>query len=494
MSRHDTGTGRDTLFYFFKDFCLPSLLIWTVPLWGTRIIRLSCGTYGTTSPGMVFSITTGLFCLLVVALSLLASRSSRTAKNPDPAEPLPTPSLRALTVFDALALAAMYVGAALIVIPLGLPPTVSASVGVALGTVGYVWSMMRWMQFLCRLNIRTAMGYMFISYGIFFIIYLLIRDFSPIMDGIIAFGLPILSVLGYRLAFRSSNGLVTKDTLFYTGENLGDFLPAVMGIAALSFIAQLKNGLPIFENNALSHTVCGILGLAIVFGLLWWVVARRSSLSFARTFQILLLLLATAIVVPVLFPAEVTDALFAGIALACTYLISMFIRLVIVDVSHFGIFGPFVTTGVVWAAYELPRPIASWCRSAYIDLSPAAQDSSAMLAVAILYVAILCTAFLFAKDLSGTRPIFGDYADAVGSDGYAFLDNRCQALGIQYGLTARELDIMRHLCRGRSKAYIAETLMVSENTVRTHSRSLYAKLGVHSKQELLDLVQESSER
>ncbi|MDU5613615.1 MAG: LuxR C-terminal-related transcriptional regulator [Slackia sp.] len=29
---------------------------------------------------------------------------------------------------------------------------------------------------------------------------------------------------------------------------------------------------------------------------------------------------------------------------------------------------------------------------------------------------------------------------------------------------------------------------MTDNTVRTHSKSAYAKLGVHSKQELMDLV------
>ena len=44
------------------------------------------------------------------------------------------------------------------------------------------------------------------------------------------------------------------------------------------------------------------------------------------------------------------------------------------------------------------------------------------------------------------------------------------------------------LCQGRSKSYIAESLFISENTVRSHSKNIYRKLGVHSKQELLDLV------
>ena len=102
---------------------------------------------------------------------------------------------------------------------------------------------------------------------------------------------------------------------------------------------------------------------------------------------------------------------------------------------------------------------------------------------------MLCTAFFFAKDPAGMRPIFGDVSEASGADDYAFLDERCRSIGIKYGLTTRELDIMQHLCRGRSKSYIADTLMVSENTVRTHARSLYAKLNIHSKQELLDMAQ-----
>ena len=44
------------------------------------------------------------------------------------------------------------------------------------------------------------------------------------------------------------------------------------------------------------------------------------------------------------------------------------------------------------------------------------------------------------------------------------------------------------LCRGRSRPYIAETLYLSENTVRNHVKHIYAKLGIHDRQSLLSLV------
>jgi DNA-binding NarL/FixJ family response regulator len=51
-------------------------------------------------------------------------------------------------------------------------------------------------------------------------------------------------------------------------------------------------------------------------------------------------------------------------------------------------------------------------------------------------------------------------------------------------LTAREAEVLGLLQRGRANAQIASELHVSVETVRTHVRSIYRKLGVHSRAEL----------
>ena len=65
---------------------------------------------------------------------------------------------------------------------------------------------------------------------------------------------------------------------------------------------------------------------------------------------------------------------------------------------------------------------------------------------------------------------------------------RCAKLAAETGLTQREQDVLYYLSMGHNAKKVAETLFVSYETVRTHTTNLYRKLGVHSKQELIDLV------
>ncbi|MDQ3849382.1 MAG: response regulator transcription factor [Actinomycetota bacterium] len=51
-------------------------------------------------------------------------------------------------------------------------------------------------------------------------------------------------------------------------------------------------------------------------------------------------------------------------------------------------------------------------------------------------------------------------------------------------LTPREADVLAHLQRGESNGEIAAALCVSVETVRTHARSVFRKLGVRSRREL----------
>ena len=68
------------------------------------------------------------------------------------------------------------------------------------------------------------------------------------------------------------------------------------------------------------------------------------------------------------------------------------------------------------------------------------------------------------------------------------LATRCASLAEQYGLTPRERDIFPLLAQGHTMPAISERLFVSENTVKSHAKRIYQKLGIHARAELIDLV------
>lgn len=121
----------------------------------------------------------------------------------------------------------------------------------------------------------------------------------------------------------------------------------------------------------------------------------------------------------------------------------------------------------------------------------AESGGPALLVISTLYFAYLLISALLepwrpAKDvgLIGEKSGGPEATGAVGPDVAA----RCEALADEGALTPREREILGYLGRGHGIAFIADTLVISESTVRTHVKAIYRKLGVGSREELLERV------
>lgn len=64
----------------------------------------------------------------------------------------------------------------------------------------------------------------------------------------------------------------------------------------------------------------------------------------------------------------------------------------------------------------------------------------------------------------------------------------CGELATQYGLTVREREVLCLLSEGNSQKRIAEILYIAVSSSQTYSKSVYRKMGVHSRQEVIDAV------
>lgn len=67
--------------------------------------------------------------------------------------------------------------------------------------------------------------------------------------------------------------------------------------------------------------------------------------------------------------------------------------------------------------------------------------------------------------------------------------DRCLEVAQSHKLTKQEERVFTMLARGRSYKHISDELYISVHTVKTHVYHIYQKLGIHSQQELIDMVE-----
>ena len=60
--------------------------------------------------------------------------------------------------------------------------------------------------------------------------------------------------------------------------------------------------------------------------------------------------------------------------------------------------------------------------------------------------------------------------------------------GQRYGLTGREMDVVRLLCCGRTNREISECLKIGQATVKTHLIHIFEKLGVETRSAVVALM------
>ncbi len=182
------------------------------------------------------------------------------------------------------------------------------------------------------------------------------------------------------------------------------------------------------------------------------------------------------------FPASGVQTLFSGASLN---FIVLFVWLVLADVARHSNIPAVLVFGIGWCCYTLPFFVGSLI----VIFSGFTGFSYGYFAVLMYVIAIVVAFCLESRDQS-TKLIFLDFYETSpkAPEDFTSIDERCEAIGKQYGLTAREVEVMQMICKGRSKAYIAETLFITDNTVKGHAKRLYSKLSVHSKKELQQLV------
>ena len=111
-----------------------------------------------------------------------------------------------------------------------------------------------------------------------------------------------------------------------------------------------------------------------------------------------------------------------------------------------------------------------------------------LLFIVLVLASALVLSLSFIPRSTSARPAAGP---AVSAQKERDIAEVVQDLAAAKGLTPRETEILEYLARGRTEPYIREQLWLSRSTVSTHVKHIYQKLGIHSKQEIISLIEKS---
>lgn len=466
---------RDVLPYVLRHFDVAYIGVCVPQIWIYCIAHRTDGALSEVALGVPLYLALSAFMLAVVLLAW-KGRVTRCPAGLD--GPLAVAQGAASVALAAPAVLGPAAG-----IP-WVAPLCAAAAG-----AGVAWLYLRWAPFFASLDVRDAVACVFCAMAVGSALKVPIDLLPPAPAAAVLALLPAASALLVRRADRRPVPCERAPRLFHEQNPTAIPWRILAGVAVYSLVIGAVKGVPVasdpvpFAALTVVHHLSEIL---IALAVLWWVLVRRRLIHFSSLWKaILLFTAATLFFLPSAGPA-VTPWLLLGDGIAQT-LVVMLLWTMLADVAHHSEASPFVIFGSGWLAYSLPLAVGE-VAGLLIGSSPASAVGIATLAYLVTVAAVLAlsdTAF-------SQRRIFADLdAPAPAPAAFASLDAQCAALGEGHGLTAREVEVLQMIVKGRSKSYIAESLFISENTVRSHAKHIYQKLDVHSKQDVLDLLHES---
>lgn len=129
----------------------------------------------------------------------------------------------------------------------------------------------------------------------------------------------------------------------------------------------------------------------------------------------------------------------------------------------------------------------------FLQSSGLSQDGTVLLISACAGVVAVCVCVLLWRSERAVNADWGAAGIEVASGERVMgprerLIVRCEQLAQMHALTARETEVLTLIAQRKTRSEIEQELFLSQNTVKTHVRHIYAKLGIHSRSDVYELV------
>jgi len=350
------------------------------------------------------------------------------------------------------------------------------------------WLMAQWSIRYARTSSADAAGAFVVSLVGISAVKLVVSLIGFECYSIIAAAAPLLSVT--LLHAEIEHAPAEKAQYVYGADEIASLWPMAVSAAIFFLVwswlnASLKLSTGHYSFGASADSELTVLSylllIAVSTFLYWWMVARSRRLDVSLVWRLAFVFigigLALSVSIGIIKPLQVVTGPTAVIG-------ELLLWLTLVDIARQSTYQASAIVLLGMLLYVFPDAIARVLIGAF-----SASVNEQVVASYSLLAIILVVAFLLPqRSPDADRLLSGTMNEHPTKDVDNRINETCHAIAKQYGLSSREEDVLNLLCRGRSKPYIAETLFISENTVRSHVKRIYLKLDVHSKQELIDIV------
>lgn len=302
------------------------------------------------------------------------------------------------------------------------------------------------------------------------------------------------------------------------GKLLAQFWKPLLCVAMIGFAAPIiatlsqasTAGLTFAQQSLMVHSENLIA--AVVLGVCW--LGLRKNVDLIKSFTVLFPIITTAMLLYfVLDPAlRIVVPYVSGIAFVVFSMVVM-IESIGISTRGFGLTQVYALfAGLLYYMNQLGNTAIDT-----VDQNMLMHETSVMIAMfALLYGCSIVMYFITREGRGAKQGSYaGDKSESSGAETklasdsmnavresdiptstergnpvltVSLIDDNCRRLAEERQLSERQSEVLTLLAHGYDIPTIAKKLYVSENTVRTHTKKVYAALDVHSKQEIIELA------
>lgn len=348
-----------------------------------------------------------------------------------------------------------------------------------------------WGTLFSRLSIHEALFAIFISMMVGSVIKIPLSLLSPFFSAIIVMLLPLISLgfmikVGQQIKTYELEQQLKDQAKIFDKDRIYELKELGLGVALFGFVLGCIQAIH-FKHflfpRVFTIVSWHLLEVVVAGAIIYLVIYRKHEPRLAVLWRITLFLLVTGLIPLVFVTSEIGD-LFLALASTAQTILVMLLWLVLSDISHRSAYNSTTIFGFGWLAYTVCIPVGVVISKPLIQ----ALGISGCVVLCI-YILIFVMVFLISDTAPSQQELLRGLSVQISTAQETALPTKVEQLKQRYDLSVREVQVMEYLAKGRTKAYIADALHISENTVKGHAKRLYAKLGVHSKEELLDVIE-----